>query len=228
MRRVANRFAVVLFVALVGVVLAPTLSLGQGGRSPLMPPQSNAFGKSFEEWNVLYSQWATESLSGGGTDLSDTVGHVSFLPGVLGNVPTTEFDVSLPPGTPFVSPPFFVNGESYDDPAVPDDNPADSILDLIFATTEIRVVLDGRVLMDGTGTELQAFQFGPVYYDEPIVYDPPQSRGPGLNATAALFVKGIGAVYQPLPPGRHTLVYTVRSAFFSDFQVTYHLTVSPR
>ena len=112
MRHVAKRFAVVLQLSLVGVALVAAHASGRGGQSPLMPPQSHAFGKSFEEWNVLYSQWVIESWFGEGTDLSDTVGHVRFLP-----VPALaetgrgscecefEFDVTLRPGTPFVASP---------------------------------------------------------------------------------------------------------------------------
>ena len=229
MRHVAKRFAVVLQLSLVGVALVVAHASGQGGQSPLMPPQSHAFGKAFEEWNVLYSQWVLESLFGGGTDLSDTVGHVRFLP-----VPapaetgcgSCEIDVTLRPGTPFVASPFFVWGESYDDPSVPDDNPADPLLDTIFKTTEIRVELDGRVLMAGTGTELERFRYGPVYFDEPIVYAEPVPRGEGLNATSALFVAGIGVVYRPLPVGQHTLVHTVHSEFLErHYQFTYHTAI---
>jgi hypothetical protein len=43
-----------------------------------------------------------------------------------------------------------------------------------------------------------------------------------------LWVAGIGAVYHPLPVGEHTLVYTVQSAFFGDFQFTYRITVAPK
>jgi hypothetical protein len=177
---------------------------------------------------VLYSQWAIESLFGEGTDLSDTVGHVRFLPAETG-CGSFEFDVTLRPGTPFVASPFFVWGGTYDDPSMPNDNPADPILDFVFETTKIQVVLDGRVLMAGTGTELERFQYGPVYFDEPIVFAEPVPVGGGLHATSALFVAGIGAVYRPLPVGQHTLVYTVDvdNEFFCDHVFTYHITVSP-
>ena len=112
--------------------------------------------------------------------------------------------------------------------AVPDDDPADPFLDVVFETTDIQVVLDGRVLMAGTGTELVRFRYGPVYFDEPIVFPEPVPVGDDLNATSALFVAGIGAVYRPLPVGQHTLVYTVHSMFFGDRLRTYHITVSPR
>ena len=230
MRHVAKRFAVVLQLSLVGVALFAAHASGWGGQSPLMPPQSHAFGKSFEEWNVLYSQWVIEELLGGGTDLSDTVGHVRFLPvPVETGCESCEFDVTLRPGTPFVASPFSVWGETYDNPSVPDDNPADPVLDTIFKTTEIRVELDGRVLMEGTDTELERFRYGPVYFEEPIVYAKPVPHGEGLNATSALFVAGIGAVYRPLPAGQHTLVYTVDNPLFDHHRVfTYHITVSPR
>ena len=58
--------------------------------------------------------------------------------------------------------------------------------DEFFETAVIRTVLEEHVLHDGTGTELAGFRFGPVYFDEPIVYAEPVPRGPGLNAIAAL------------------------------------------
>jgi hypothetical protein len=226
MSRTATKSAVVLLVALLGVASAPALSPGQGNKPPLVPPQSRAFGKSFERWNVLYSEWAIASTLGGATDLRDTLGRVRFLPDhAMGTPP--EFHITLPPGTPFVAPPFYIFGERYADPDGPDDNPADPILDVFFETAEIQTVLNGRVLLDGTGTELEPFQFGPVYFDEPIVYAEPHATPFGLT-TAALFVVGIGSVYHPLPVGQHTLVYTVQSSFFGDGKVTDHITVSPQ
>jgi hypothetical protein len=236
MSRIAKRSAVTLLVALLGVGFAPPVSLGQGSPSPLVPPQSNAFGKSFEEWNVLQTQFATEVGLGAGPTPSDTVGRVRLFPAEFFVTPR-EFDITLPPGTPFVASPIFVIGERYDDPNMPDDDPillAEFLEEKIFATVKILTVLDGQVLLEGTGTELARFRFGPVFFDEPIVYASPQPRPtpdlPGLNAIAALWVTGIGSVYRPLPVGEHTLVYDVRDfivAVNKDFQITYHITVSP-
>jgi hypothetical protein len=39
---------------------------------------------------------------------------------------------------------------------------------------------------------------------------------------------GFGAVYRPLPVGQHTLVYTVQSTLFGNFEFTYNIRVSPR
>lgn len=229
MNRIVTNPAVVLLVAALSVALAPEICRAQGGQSPLAPPQSHTFGKPFEEWNVLQTQFAIATGLGGETALSDTIGRVRLLPGEF-STPTPVFHIALSPGTPFVASPFFVYGERYDDASVPDDDPIElaPLLEEIFDDAEIQVVLDGRVLLESSGTELKRFLFGPVFFDTPVAYAAPQPRGPGLNSVAALWVMGIGAVYHPLSVGKHTLVYTVHSDFFGDFQFTYNITVSPR
>jgi hypothetical protein len=221
---------VVVIGALVGAA-GPGRATGQGkgGGSALMPPNSKAFGKSFEEWNVLYAQWAIEDGLGGGSDVPNPVGRVRFLPTNFEGPGSYEFRVTLRPGTPFVAPPFFVFGERYDDPTVPDDDPDHPILAEIFETTDVKLVLNGRVLMNDSAADLERFLFGPVYFDEPIEYAEPQPRGPGLNAVSALFVVGVGAVFHPLPVGRHKLEAITDSPFFGGgFRFTYHITVTPR
>jgi hypothetical protein len=233
MSRIAKRSAITLLVALLGVVLAPAVSHGQGGTSPLVPPQSNAFGKSFEEWNGLQTEWATIDGLGKGPTPSDTVGRVRLFPAEFFDTPK-EFPITLPPGTPFVASPVFVIGERYQNPDTPDDDPFDpdtaAFIELVFKTVSIQTTLDGQVLLEGTGTELAQFRFGPVFFDKPVVYAKPQER-PGVGiAIAAVWVMGIGSVYHPLPVGEHTLVYDVDDfivAVNADFVITYHITVSP-
>src|SRR5688572_14393042 len=98
MNRIVKSPVVVLLVATLGVVFAPALSRGQGGLSPLVPPQSQAFGKSFEDWNVLQTQRVLAAGLGGGTNLSETVRGVRLLPGDLLD-PTPVFHITLSPGT---------------------------------------------------------------------------------------------------------------------------------
>ena len=144
MRYVAKRFAFALILSLASFAMIPVDTFAKGS-SPLMPPQSNAFGNSFEQWNVLQTQWALALGLGDATELSDTVGRVRLLPGDFTSS-TPVFNITLAPGTPFVASPFFVFGERYDDPNVPDDDPialAAFIAD-VFSTAEIQVVLDGR------------------------------------------------------------------------------------
>jgi hypothetical protein len=229
MRYVAKRFAFVLILSLATFAMIPVDSFAKG-LSPLVPSQSNAFGNSLEQWNVLQTQWALALGLGDPTELSDTIGRVRLLPGNFTSS-TPVFNITLVPGTPFVASPFFVFGERYDDPNVPDDDPIDlaAFIADVFSTAEIQIVLDGRVLLEGVGAEMEPFLFGPTYFDEPIVYGVPVSRGPGLNSISALWVVGIGAVYHPLPVGQHTLVYNVQSPVFgSSTQFTYHITVTPK
>src|SRR5262245_29305226 len=183
MRRIAIQFTFVTIVALLSVALTPALAHGQGGRSFVVPPQSQLFGISFEDWNVLHNQWAIASGLGGATDLDDSVQRVTFLPGNFTGDPAPEADVVIAPGTFLLTAPVFVFGERYDDPSVPDDDPialAD-FLHQIFEDVNLEVTLDGKVVLAGAGPELKRF-YGPAYFDEPIEYAEPQPRGDDLNA----------------------------------------------
>jgi hypothetical protein len=228
MNRMSKNSAVVTLMTLLVIAFAPEVSRAQDRQSPLMPPQSNSFGKSFQEWNALQTQYAL--ATGLGTvAVSDTVRNVRLLPGDF-TTATPVFNIDLAPGTPFVAAPFFVFGERYDDPNVPDDDPVAiaAFLEEVFADAHITIELDGRVLLDGSGTELRPYLWGPVYLNNPVVYNTPIPRDVDLNAVAALWTMGFGAVYSPLSVGQHTLVYKVQSAFFGDSQFTYNIRVSPK
>lgn len=156
--------------------------------------------------------------------MSDTVGGVRFLPGAFDGG-DAEFDIVLESGTPFVSSSWFVFGELYDDLSM--DNPEDPIIEVILETSYIKTELDGQVVVEGVAAELTSRSFGPTYFDEAILYADPLPRGPGLNAIAALFVFGVGAVYHPLPVGEHVLTTRIESDFFGDFSITYNILVVP-
>jgi len=221
------RYTRVTLIAMIGILLVVTRAPGQGNPSPIMPPQSHGFGLPFEQWNVLQTGFGIETQLGGITGLSDTVRNVQLLPLTIFGLESV-FNVTLRPGTPFVAAPLPLFGERYDDPNVPDDDPVASadFLEEFFATAEIRTVLDGRILLNGTGAELGQYLYGPVFFDAPIVYAEPQPRGDDLNAIAALWTMGIGSVYRPLPVGEHTLVYTLNT-LLGNAQFTYNITVKP-
>ena len=214
------------------MILVSAMSVVTAGDDdgPLLPPQASFRGLSFEEWNFLWSQRTIEANLAGTTQVPETLKEVRFLPSVV-TPGSYEFEVTLPPGTGFVTSPFFIYGEHYDNPAVPDDTPQ-LIVDLqLFETADIQVILDGRVLLDGTGADLDRWHFGPTYFEPPIVYAEPQFRfndenGDPVNAVEALFVEGIGTLYHPLPPGRHTLIQHLSSPFFGEFHYVYHINVS--
>jgi hypothetical protein len=56
MRRHAKPSAVVMLMGLAAVAMAPTSSFGQGGKSPLLPPNAHFRGQSLEAWSVLWTE----------------------------------------------------------------------------------------------------------------------------------------------------------------------------
>jgi hypothetical protein len=218
MRKVITNLSLIICVFL----LADTAALS--GKPGSLPGQAKFRGKSLEEWGVLASEWQVASGLGDASNLSDTVQGVRLLPPTIGGG-EFEFDVTLEAGTAFELSSFFVFGEKYDNGT--EDDPADPIIPIIFETTSIETALDGRVVLEGTTSDFEDLLFGPVAFDQPIIYSVPQPRGPGLNAVAATFVVGVGSVYPPLPVGKHTLENTIDSLFFGPTHVIYNITVVP-
>jgi hypothetical protein len=184
-------------------------------------------GKTLAEWSFLQSEWAI-ATGLGGQSLPDTVDKMQFLLGTFGPG-TAEFDVVVPSGIGLVSPPFIVFGELYEDGSFDDPNDPflASLIDLIFNETQVDVSLDGELVLSGTPAELGDFAYGftdPLFFDEPIFYAEPQDRG-GINAVAALWTFGVGAVYHPLSPGEHTLHVLQDSPVFGFFDTTWNISV---
>ena len=217
------------FVLLLGIVLAlgsdPAATQEEGTASPLVPPSARFRGRTFEEWNLLCEEF-TVATGLGGKELPDTIDGVRLLPGEFAPG-RYEFNVEVEGGTGLVFPSFFIFGELYDDGTFDDPAALADLIDLIYETTTIETRVDGQVVLQGLASELEDFQYGPTFFDEPIFYEQPQPRGPDLNAVAALWGMGIGSIYRPLPVGEHTLVSIVDSAFFGKFEYTYHITVTP-
>ena len=190
---------------LLAILLVLTFALPASGTlardGKTIPPQSNAYGKSLDEWMKLYFTWL---VSGSGPD---HVGRVKFLPlpspdcegeGTPADpaICTGQLAVTLKPGTPFVLPVVAAVGETYLDES--QDDPLDPS---IFTESDALVKLDGRHLIDSRTDDLNEFLFGPVDFDAPIVYAEPT----GYGSTSAIWTQGIGFVSQPLSVGTHTL-----------------------
>jgi hypothetical protein len=215
---------------LLGIALAlgndPAATKDKNGASPLLPPNANFRGRSFEEWNFLCEEF-TVATGLGGEVLPDTVHGVRLLPGEF-SPGVYEFDVEVKPGTGLVFPPFFLFGEEYDDGTFDDPVALADLIDFIYETTSIETRVDGKLVLQGLASELEDFQYGVTFFDEPIVYEEPQPRGPDLNAVAALWGLGIGSVFHPLSKGEHRIVSIVDSLVFGRFEYTYYINVTPR
>src|SRR5262249_29845875 len=79
---------------------------------PLLSPRSSFRGRSFEKWNVLWTERNIEVNLATSTQIPETLDKVRMLPSVLAPG-SYEYDITLPPGTSFVTCPFFIFGEHY-------------------------------------------------------------------------------------------------------------------
>ena len=170
------------------------------------PPQSSAYGKTLAQWMQIYWTWAF----GGG---SDQVGRVKLLgipsetylggsftyadPGILAG----HLDVTLPPGTPFVLPAVAWSLERYAHPVpgYPDDPPIPAEYFTDPSKAVVQVYLDGKAVMDSTKASVAPYYFGLVPLN--VTYPAPTSYG----SIGAIGIQGVGAVYEPLSVGVHTL-----------------------
>lgn len=168
------------------------------------PPESHAFGRTLGGWMESYWTWIL------GGDQEGQVKKVVFMPLPAGepiseDCPTVlvgELDVSLRPGDKFVLPMFAYVGETYLED-VEDDNPDDIPAEL-FTSADVVLKVDGKVVLDSSVDDLNAFYFDTIYFDEPIFFPEPEPRG-DVNAIGAIWVKGIGFAYPPLSKGDHVM-----------------------
>ena len=78
MCRLESKPVYVLLATLLSIGFTALPSPGQGGRSPLLPPNANFRGKSFEEWNILAVE-RTIATGLGEQILPDTVKDMRLL-----------------------------------------------------------------------------------------------------------------------------------------------------
>jgi hypothetical protein len=212
-----RRLSFPLLVLTALLTLAPAIS-----RAQLVPP-GDFRGKSLAQWSFDWTEWGLKTGLGGQT-LPDTVDGVRYLPPNLGSTFVTSLTIQQ--GTAVVFAPFVVFGENYDNGT--SDNPADPVLNDIFADVTIQTMFDGATVLQGSGNAFPDRKYGPTSFAAPIVYIDPQPRGPGLNSVAAIFGLGIGAIFDPLPLGQHTIQNVYTSNFFGGtFSTTYNITVIP-
>lgn len=221
-RRRSRPVSGLLAIGLAGALALPAAT----AHGQLLPPNANFRGTSFEEWNVLATEW-TIATGLGGQDLPDTVDGVRFLSGAF-SPGVYEFDIQIRPGTGLVFPSFFVFGELYEDGTRDEPAGLEELIQFIYETTFVETTVDGKLVLQGTGDDLVDYQYGVADFDEPIFYEEPQPRGDFPDAVAALWTFGIGSVYRPLSAGEHTLVSVVDSLFFGRFEYTYRIHVVPR
>ena len=204
-----RRFMVFVLTMLLMSFTGPVVA---GGKKPV-PPQSHAFGKTLAEWMRLYWTWCLTHPAECPTGVeveAEQIGRVVLLPMPLLD---GELDVTLEPGTPFVTPVLVFIGETHG--GEPDDVP---LPPEIFTSATVQVILDGHPLIDSSVDDLEKYYFGPVYFEEPIPLNPESS---------AIWVQGLGFGSPPLAVGEHRLTMDVNIEGVFGFFNTWHIAVQP-
>ena len=219
MRR-PGRFAVIAMAAWMLLAMAPEASatskgVCQGYSKAILVPAM----ESYWRWN----------LDGG----PQNVGPLYMVPLPAGEKisddplitqGTESFSVRV--GRIMVLPLTFFLGESYDDGS--SDDPADFPLD--FKGSQVRLTVDGRVVVDSNRMKLDCLYVPPTYFRKPIDYAQPTDYG----SVAAEWMNGLGVLLPPLPPGQHIIELQVVSPLRDVFDVdvgyynTWHVTVTRR
>ncbi len=153
--------------------------------------------------------------------IPDTVDGVRYLPPNLGS--NVVADLTIDQGTPLVFSPFFIFGEKYDNGT--EDDPNDPSVDQIFQSATIQSTFDGAVVLAGQGSDFAERMSGTRIFSEPISYTQPQPRPGGINAVASTFEMGIGAIFDNLPLGEHTITNVYSSVLGGPFSATYNIRV---
>jgi hypothetical protein len=222
------------WLARVAAMLLSAVLLGAAAttaRAGVVPPNSNAHGKSYSEWSASWWQWLFSQPVDGhpGTDSPDfdvtagQSGHVWFLAGPFG---TVERSITIPAGTSLYvalvnvdassleEAPF--HGETEEEQLAIANGFADYITDLSFT-------IDGKEVKNIEDFRVTSPQFS---FSAPTPWIFGATGGSGTAVGVGYFV-----MLSPLSVGEHTIHYT--GAFkFSDapedyiaVDMTYHVTV---
>jgi len=175
---------------LVAFLLLTALTTAYGWGNQPIPPQSNAYGHSLEEWMTSYWNWY---FLEGQDEATSLIGHVRLLPlpngeysGGEGTIDdpavfTGLLELSLRPNNAFVLPVLAWLGYMGEAPLTQE----------YFTTGPVTVKLDGSTLIDQDN--VGHYYYGPVALNIPV------------EADTIGFAQGISFVYHPLSVGTHTL-----------------------
>lgn len=196
-----------IFSAIVAVLFSSGLLAA--GTNPVSPPNSNAFGKSLDEWMGIYwRQYLTLPAMVGEKNVTFppivcpdpaagcTCDYISPYPDWRA---VCTFNITVPPGTPLVLPFFGWVGYSDADVLPPEcwgqlcNGPPPVNLREVFAD----VTLNGKAI----GEPSAAYYVGPTSFEPPIPC--PYEGNPDNQC---VLYQAIGVAIKPLTPGVHTMV----------------------
>lgn len=223
-------------------VMAPAATRVDASANPgVLPPNSNAFGKTYAAWSVAWWQWALSIPTPSNPLLDQTGANCSvgqsdpvwFLAGLWSGSGTVTRSCMVPSGTALFVPLFNVECDTTPpDPIPPDQCPG--LLAPIFAgLSGLEADVDGVAIAGLTTAgcpQVQGTVFVPVQpsycvgsgtYAIAVPND--NIYGPGVPAgTYQAVNEGVYLLLAPLGVGAHTIHFATPS-----MDVTYHITVAP-
>jgi hypothetical protein len=221
-------------IAMIAMLAAPTAAAAGTGAPRIAPPGSDAYGKSLTEWMGLYWRWYYGTAA---DPAPSVIGPVKLMPLPAGEYVSGsgtpddpalyrgQLEITLRPGTPFVLPQASWIAERYDN-GTPDDPmiPNDVFLEGVSPSFYI----DGRLVMSDANKA--AYYVPPTAFNPIVVYPAPSS----YHSVAALAYQGFAVVSPPLPAGRHLIhlyePYIIRTPiqYGVIYDNTWIITVSPQ
>jgi hypothetical protein len=247
-----SRRLVLLAVAVLTVILATSLAPAGGNKNPrILPPHANAGGLSYGEWSEEWWKWIIAIPAAESPVLDETgefagvgqEGNVWFLAGRLFSGESTR-TITVPSGKKLFFP--LYNWVFW----APDDlGTAEFVADhLGFTPEQIASMTDEellRLLVNYTAGEpeltltidgkpasnlLDYYAESPAFslFDTDLVDD----LGVPISQPNLAVSSGFWIMLNPLPPGEHTIRWTVHSEhsipdFDTDLDITYHINVVP-
>jgi hypothetical protein len=242
-------FGCVVLVALAGLTTATSVA-GPGATPGVLPPQSHAFGKTYDEWAAAWWQWSL-SIPKDVNPMLDTTGanaalgqdgHVWFLAGIWGGNGTYVRTCNVPAGKAlffpiynniWVTTPGDYLPMGYDDPV---DYWADNeewvrnyIGGLNAAVKILSIEIDGVPVPD-PGYRVSSPAFAVTFPEDPVwdgIFD--WGVEAGVPAWPTIDEGSCYLMLAPLSVGEHTIHFEtwVSTDKVYDQDVTYHLTVGP-
>lgn len=235
----------VLFMAFLTVLLTLKINIVEARSKPhVLPPSSEAFDKTYQEWTAAWLQWAVSipAASNPMNDLTGTFaaigqsGKVWFLAGTLGpsTTPVTPVvrSISIPKGTALFFPLvnyFWINTPEYGDPLWSPTQEAfarDTLATSIDTANGLSLRIDGRSVPN-----LSDYRFKSTAAECSI---PPLAtdnifQADLVNNPYHCVADGYWVLLPPLSVGSHTIRFTggVISPSPFSLDVTYKIKVKP-
>jgi hypothetical protein len=228
-----SRCVVAILLAVLGLVLAPTIPTANADPKPkIFPLDTSPYGNTYGEWTAQWWQWLMSIPEATNPNFDTSGAHcavgqagpVWFLAGSFGGSFTRA--CTVPAGKALLLTPLTqLNGAGAFDcePTAPDPCNINALRALAAAfadsATALEVTVDGHTLKDVPAHRVQSPVFTLTYPEGAVFGLPSGTFTPNLS-------DGYWLLLAPLSTGSHTIRLKGTVGIFT-VEVTWHLTVSP-